>query len=85
MTEAERIFSTRIMGMMEDYQCTMQEALVWDFDSMIYREMAAGSIVDEFRSYLTMNGIDLSSEVAAFYADIFLGLQNYALRKVKVK
>ena len=33
MTGPETLFADRILGMMEDNQCTMKEALEWDFES----------------------------------------------------
>ena len=87
MTDNETKFSMRIMGMMQDYQCTMQEALIWDFESFEFdiRKMGRDLLKDKFQFYLLLNGIDPNSDLIPFYTDIILGIQNFAFRKAKVK
>lgn len=87
MTNPESQFHARILGMMKDYQCTMQEALSWDFEGFEFdmRNMSKELLIDEFHFYLVNNGFDPMSDSITFYTDIILGKHNFVLKKAKVK
>ena len=87
MTKAEKIFNERIMGMMVDNQCTMKEALEWDFEAFEFniQNMDRDLLKDEFMFYMFKNGISVDSELVPFYTSVILGEQDYGLRKDKVK
>lgn len=87
MSTPESQFNTRILGMMKDYQCTMQEALTWDFESFEFdiRGMSVELLTDEFHFYLVNNGLDPMGDSITFYTNIILGKQNFVLKKAKVK
>ena len=73
-------FDDRILGMMADYQVSMGEALLWDFESfgftaaLIYDKFGMSGIENRFRTYLLRNGI--VGENANFYTGIFIGRDN---------
>lgn len=76
-------YARRIVGMMADYEITMFDALLWDFDSFCKRQDASaiyedkGAVVLErmFRKYLVTNGIEDSRD-QDFYTDMFMGRSN---------
>jgi hypothetical protein len=81
-------FNDRIFGMMAEYQISMSEALLWDFESFgfttyeIYDKFGMKGVENRFRTYLLRNG--LVGGNADFYADIFLGRENdRVLRRIK--
>lgn len=81
-------FATRIIDMMAEYQISMSEALLWDFESFgftathIYDKFGMKGIENRFRTYLLRNGITGGN--ADFYTDIFVGRDNdKVLKKVK--
>ena len=74
--------------MMAEYQVSMSEALLWDFESfgftaaVIYDKFGIQGLENRFRTYLLRNG--LMGANADLYTDIFLGHENdRVLRKVK--
>lgn len=73
-------FNERIIGMMAEYNITMSEALLWDFEgfyftaSHIYEKFGMRGLENRFRTYLLRNG--LVGPKADFYVDIFLGRAN---------
>lgn len=87
MSKAESIFNERIIGMMRDNQCTMKEALEWDFEAFEFKlqNMDRDLLRDEFVFYLVKNGIAVDSQLVTFYTSIILGGQDFGLRKDKVK
>lgn len=87
MNDPEKMFNQRIVDMMMDNQCTMREALEWDFESFEFdiRGMDRDMLKDEFMFYLAKNMIPLDSELIPFYTSIILGDQDFGLRKDKVK
>lgn len=71
-----------IVGMMKDYNITMFDALLWDFESTLlhnaeslYESKGIKALENAFRRYLTDNGIDAEKD-KDFYADIFMGRSN---------
>lgn len=84
-------YAERIVGMMADYNATMFDALLWDFESFcelsdpsqIYEIDGIKSLERRFRVYLVRNGIeDVKDE--DFYTDIFMGRShNMGLTKHK--
>lgn len=74
-------FSERIIGMMNDYDITMFDALLWDFESFgfdlnkIVEGRGVTSLERSFRVYLVKNGIEDSKD-EDFFADVFMGRSN---------
>jgi hypothetical protein len=72
------VFTKSIITMMIDYELTMFDALLWDFEGFGYEteklNQVHGALGLEkyFRSYLLKNGIDDRPNID-FYADIFMG------------
>lgn len=79
VTESEKTFHTRIMGMMQDYNCSMSTALEWDFEAFEFNIswMDTDTLRDEFIFYLTLNGIKLDSPILQFYTGVILGEYDY--------
>lgn len=80
-------FTNRILGMMVDYEASMGEALLWDYESFgykvshIYKSFGEAGIENSFRAYLSQNGVTDSVD---FYTDIFMGRDDdRVLRKMK--
>lgn len=78
-------FDDRIIGMMADYQVSMAEALMWDFESFgfttkhIYDKFGMNGVENRFRTYLLRNGI--VGQNADFYTNIFIGRDNDRILK----
>lgn len=85
--DPENVFNKRIMDMMSEYQCTMREALEWDFEGFEFdlRGMDKDLLKDEFKFYMVKNYIPLNSDLIPFYTSIILGEQDFGLKKDKVK
>jgi len=71
-------FEKTIVGMMAEYDITMFDALLWDFETFLlddaeklYTKSGAAMLENRFRKYLTDSGV--SFERKDFYADIFMG------------
>lgn len=70
-------FNDRIMGMMEDHNISMSEALLWDFEgftftaSHIYAKYGIRGLENRFRTYLIRKCV--SGKDSDFYTNIFLG------------
>jgi hypothetical protein len=87
MTKAENVFANRILDMMEDNNCTMKEALEWDFEAFDFdiRGMDQDLLEDEFNFYLVKNGVT-NQNIIKFYTEVISGqTQDFGLRKEKVK
>ena len=84
-------YAKAIVGMMADYEITMFDALLWDFESYcgltdaanIYHVDGLQSLERRFRVYLVRHGVeDIKDE--DFYTDLFMGrTHNIGLRRVK--
>lgn len=78
-------FNERITGMMYDYNTSMSQALLWDFEgftftaSLIYSKYGMRGLENRFRTYLIRNGI--AGKDADFYTNIFLGRDNDRILK----
>lgn len=79
-----KTFAKVIIGMMKDYNITMFDALLWDFESYpfvfgnaekIYERSGAAILEATFKKYLTLNGVT-AEEDKEFYTDIFMGRKN---------
>ena len=74
-------FAERIVGMMADYEITMFDALLWDFESFgfdseqLFKSRGINSLERSFRVYLVKNGIENVKD-EDFYTDIFMGRSN---------
>ena len=71
-------FEKTIIGMMAEYDITMFDALLWDFETFLlddaekmYIDSGAAMLENRFRKYLSDSGV--SSERKDFYADVFMG------------
>lgn len=80
-------FSSRIIGMMRDNQCTMVEALLWDFESFGYNASedyynhGSAYIESNFLKYLQDNGVNEATR--SFYLHVFMGREpDYGLRRI---
>ena len=74
----QRPFEKNIIDMMVEYDITMFDALLWDFEASlledaerIYERNGFEVLESEFRKYLTNN--EVLFERKDFYADIFMG------------
>lgn len=79
-----KAYAEIIVGMMKDYNITMFDALLWDFESYpfafgnaekIYKQSGAAILESTFRKYLTLNGVTTETD-KDFYTDIFMGRKN---------
>jgi propanediol dehydratase small subunit len=83
----DNTFEKHVVGMMADYDITMFDALLWDFESyltqdadIIYEKAGAAVLENKFRKYLELN--EVPSDRREFYADIFMGrASNMELKK----
>lgn len=72
----DNTFTNRILGMMMDYDASMSDALLWDYEGFgynikyIYKNFGEMGVENSFRTYLSNNGV---KENVEFYADIFMG------------
>ena len=70
-------FSERIIGMMKDYDITMFDSLLWDFESFygdaneMFWKNGKDVLENTFNQYLCENGV--AEDYCAFYTDIFMG------------
>jgi hypothetical protein len=79
-----KTYAETIVGMMKDYDITMFDALLWDFESYpfvfgnaekIFKNKGAAILESTFRKYLTLNGITSEAD-KNFYTGIFMGREN---------
>lgn len=83
-------FAERMIGMMKDYNITLFDALLWDFESYyvdatkIYSTHGIRTLENTFIQYLEENGA-LAGE-KSFYTEIFMGRsENMELKDAKEK
>lgn len=83
-------FSERIIGMMKDYNITMFDAMLWDFESFygdaneMFWKKGKDILEATFGQYLDENGVEQNHQ--AFYIDIFMGRsENMELKDAKEK
>ena len=73
-------FASRIIGMMADYNITMFDALLWEFEGFgfnaekIYEKNGLKTLEFRFRNMLTKNG--LKEDDQGYYVGIFMGTEN---------
>jgi hypothetical protein len=86
--EAEELFQRRIMTMMRDYQISMGEALMWDyegFENDIAFQMKDGTLEADFDFYLWQNNV-YGSDIGTLCREIFFGReQDLVVRPLKGK
>jgi hypothetical protein len=79
-----KTYAETIVGMMKDYNVTMFDALLWDFESYpfvagnaekIFANSGAAILESTFRKYLSANGITSDAD-KEFYTGIFMGREN---------
>lgn len=79
-----KTYTEAIVGMMKDYNITMFDALLWDFESYpfvfgdaekIFKNSGGAILESIFHKYLTLNGITSEAD-KNFYAGIFMGREN---------
>lgn len=79
-----KTYAEIIIGMMNDYNITMFDALLWDFESYpsigssaenFYARSGIEALELAFREYLLLNGITDQKD-KDFYTDIFMGRKN---------
>ena len=78
----------RIIGMMNDYDVTMFDALLWDFEALarvpnaekFWEKFGTEALERRFRQYLNMSGV--SKDHHDYYTGIFMGTTpNVELKK----
>jgi len=87
-------YAETIIGMMKDYNITMFDALLWDFESYpfvfgnaenVFKNKGAAILESTFRKYLSFNGITEQGD-KDFYAGIFMGREkNMELRNAQAR
>lgn len=78
-------FARRMVGMMVDYDITMFDALLWDFEAYnnadkIYESHGAKTLERKFKRWLMGNGIRDAKDMD-FYTGVFMGTgSNFELK-----
>jgi hypothetical protein len=84
MLDNNKTYAEIIVDMMNDYNITMFDALLWDFESYpfvgfsaekLYTRSGIEALELTFRDYLVLNGITDQKD-KDFYTDIFMGRKN---------
>ena len=75
--------ANRILDMMNDYSCSMKEALEWDIESFEYdlRGLNKQSLKVVTQLYLLRNGYELCNDHIEFYTSVMLGTNNFVLKQ----